>query len=103
MVKLVSYQHIFFRTDTLTIYDGDSITSPILGNPFCGDSLPPNQTSSSNHLFIRFFSDASENEAGFKFEYYEASKNTYTSCQNVWSGSKSVVTFGLIKILTHPC
>ena len=27
----------------------------------------------------------------------------YTRVQNVWSGSKSVVTFGLIKILTHPC
>ena len=26
----------------------------------------------------------------------------YTPLQNVWSGSKSVVTFGLIKILTHP-
>ena len=26
----------------------------------------------------------------------------YTRVQNVWSGSKSVVTFGLIKILTHP-
>ena len=28
---------------------------------------------------------------------------TYTPGQNVWSGSKSAVTFGLIKILTHPC
>ena len=28
---------------------------------------------------------------------------TYTQVQNVWSGSKSVVAFGLIKILTHPC
>ena len=27
----------------------------------------------------------------------------YTRVQNVWSGLKSVVTFGLIKILTHPC
>ena len=30
-------------------------------------------------------------------------KRIYTPGQNVWSGSKSVVTFGLIKILTHPC
>ena len=28
---------------------------------------------------------------------------TYTPLQNVWHGSKSVVTFGLIKILSHPC
>ena len=27
----------------------------------------------------------------------------YTPLQNVWHGSKSVVIFGLIKILTHPC
>ena len=27
----------------------------------------------------------------------------YTPCQNVWSGSKSVITFCLINILTHPC
>ena len=27
----------------------------------------------------------------------------YTPLQNVWSGSKSAVTFALIKILTHPC
>ena len=26
----------------------------------------------------------------------------YTALQNVWSGSKSAFTFGLIKILTHP-
>ena len=27
----------------------------------------------------------------------------YTPLQNVWLGSKSVVTFGLVKILSHPC
>jgi hypothetical protein len=30
-------------------------------------------------------------------------KVSYTPLQNVWHGSKSVVTFGLIKILTYPC
>ena len=28
---------------------------------------------------------------------------SYTPPKNVWCGSKSVVTFGLIKILSHPC
>ena len=32
-----------------------------------------------------------------------SSLSVYTPLQNVWSGSKSAVTFGLIKILTHPC
>ena len=27
----------------------------------------------------------------------------HTPLQNVWSGSKSVITFGWIKILAHPC
>ena len=34
---------------------------------------------------------------------YLQRKLQYNPGQNVWSGSKSVVTFGLIKILTHPC
>ena len=41
----------------MTIYDGGSNTSPMLGNPYCGDSLPPSQISFSNHLFIHFHSD----------------------------------------------
>ena len=36
----------------------------------------------------------------FFFEFFA---NLYTPLQNVWSGSKSAVTFALIKILTHPC
>ena len=61
--------------DFLSIYDGDSDTSPILGNPYCGNSLPPSQISSSNHLFFHFRSDYSTNEKGFKLEYNVTSKN----------------------------
>ena len=39
-----------------------------------------------------------EKKAYVNFEF-----SKYTPLQNVWSGSKSVVTFGLNKILTHPC
>ena len=28
-----------FRIDSLVIYDGDSNTSPMLGNPYCGDPM----------------------------------------------------------------
>ena len=38
-----------------------------------------------------------------KLQVRHYQSHTYTPGQNVWSGSKSVVTFGLIKILTHPC
>ena len=66
-----------FRDDRLSIFDGDSNTSPMLGNPYCGDSLPPSQITSSNHLLIHFYSDESVTSTGFKLEYNATSKNTY--------------------------
>ena len=63
--------------DPLTIYDGGSDTSPMLGNPYCGDSLPPSQTSSSNHLFFHFHTDNIHTGTGFKLEYNATSKNPY--------------------------
>ena len=55
--------------------DGDSDTSPMLGNPYCGDSLPPSRISSSNHLFFRFISDFYGTATGFRLEYNATSKN----------------------------
>jgi hypothetical protein len=63
-----------FRGDSLTIYDGGRNTSPMLGNPYCGNSLPPSQTSSSNQLFFHFQSDQG---TGFILEYNATSKNPY--------------------------
>ena len=62
--------------DSLRIYDGVSSTSPMLGR-YCGDSLPPSQISSSNHLFIYFYSDNSGSGTGFKLEYNATSKNPF--------------------------
>ena len=61
--------------DFLIIYDGDSDTSPILGNPYCGDFLPPSGISSSNHLFFRFRSDFYGTATGFRLEYSATSKS----------------------------
>ena len=66
-----------FRHDSLTIYDGGSNTSPMLENPYCGDSLPPSQISSSNELFFHFQSDEGFTGTGFKLEYNATSKNLY--------------------------
>ena len=66
-----------FRSDALRIFDGDSKTSPMLGNPYCGDPLPPSQTSSSNHLFFHFQSDQTYTGTGFKLEYIATSKDPY--------------------------
>ena len=57
IVKWAKIKPYIFSWDSLTIYDGGSNTSPMLGNPYCGDSLPPSQISSSNQLFFHFHSD----------------------------------------------
>ena len=58
--------------DKLTMHDGDSITSPIIGE-YCV-STPSSQISSSNHLFIHFYSDSAYTGPGFKLEYTATSK-----------------------------
>ena len=57
-----------FSFDSLTIYDGDSSTSPMMGK-YCGDSIPPSHVSSSNAILINFQSDSAYTVAGFKMEY----------------------------------
>ena len=39
----------------------------------------------------------------YLIHHFEKPFGWYTPLQNVWHVSKSVVTFGWIKILTHPC
>ena len=73
-------KHIFlFRYDSLTIYDGASSTSPMMGF-YCGDSIPPSHVSSSNEILIHFEADNyNGNNYGFKMEYTQTGN---TSIQN---------------------
>ena len=66
-----------FSQDFLIIYDGGSNTSPVLGNQYCGVSMPDSQISSSNYLFIHFHSNYGDTGTGFKLEYNATSKNSY--------------------------
>ena len=59
-----------FSHDYLKISDGGSTWGP-----YCGDSLPPSQISSSNHLFMHFHSNHYYTKTGFKLEYNATSKN----------------------------
>ena len=70
----------FFSFDSLTIYDGGSSTSPMMGQ-YCGNSIPPSQVSSSNEALIQFQSDGILTYPGFKMEYNPTSKQN-TSIQN---------------------
>ena len=57
-----------FRCDSLTIYNGNSENSPVLGK-YCGSEIPPSINSSSNEVFIVFKSDDLTNGPGYKLEY----------------------------------
>ena len=70
----------FFSYDSLTIYDGGSSTSSMMGK-YCGDSIPPSHVSSSNEVLIHFHSDEYVTETGFKIEYNPTGKQD-TSIQN---------------------
>ena len=65
--------------DYLRLYDGDSNSSPMLGQ-YSGNSIPQSHISSSNKLFIHFQSNEIGppgyygTGAGFKLEYHPSSK-----------------------------
>ena len=73
-------QNTIFSYDSLTIYDGDSSTSPMMGK-YCGDSISPSYISSSNEILIHYQSDGAVTKAGFKVEYNPTGKQN-TSIQN---------------------
>ena len=54
--------------DFVSVYDGDSISAPLIGQ-FSGRSLPPPITSSSTKLYVRFTSDGSLQDTGFAARY----------------------------------
>ena len=68
--KLETY---FFSYDSLTIYDGGSSTSPMIGK-YCGDSIPLRHVSSSKNILVHFQSDTSVTYTGFQMEYNPTSK-----------------------------
>ena len=65
--------YYFFSWDSLTIYDGGSMTSPMIGL-YC-DSTSSSLISSGHHLFIHFYSNILMAGTGFKLEYNAISKS----------------------------
>ena len=49
--------------DSLTLYDGDSNSAPMIGE-YCGNSIPNNQISSNNSVLINFVSNGDATESG---------------------------------------
>ncbi|KAM4694506.1 CUB and sushi domain-containing protein 1 [Discoglossus pictus] len=54
--------------DSLEIYDGADVTAPRLGS-FSGTTVPALLNSTSNQLYLHFYSDISVAAAGFHLEY----------------------------------
>ena len=78
--KFIEVNFLSFETeedcwrDSLTIYNGPSDASPVIGD-FCGDDLPARFISPSNEILLVFKSDGRSNYKGFHLEYKTSSKS----------------------------
>ncbi|MBK7853097.1 MAG: CUB domain-containing protein [Bacteroidetes bacterium] len=54
--------------DTVYVYDGNAITSPLLGR-WTGNTLPTSVTSTGGSLLVRFTTDASVTASGWTASY----------------------------------
>ncbi len=74
--------------DILTLYDGPTTASPILGT-FSGNSLPPTLTSSGNKVLITFTTNASTGGKGWLLSY-KSNEPTYCSSQTLTAVQGSI-------------
>ena len=75
-------QIYFFSYDSLTIYDGGSSTSPMMGK-YCGASIPPSHISSSKEIMVHFKTALFIGLNAFKMEYNPTGKkNTLIQINN---------------------
>ena len=79
----------------MTVYDGDSSTSPMMGK-YCGNSIPPSHVSSSNEILINFYSDAAATEAGFQMEYNATGKQNTFQNNTKYHGDTRYRIFGTL-------
>ncbi|XP_058802311.1 cubilin [Phymastichus coffea] len=64
--------------DSVQIYEGPSIDSPLKGK-YCGNNLPPAMTIHSNIVLIRFETDTNLEEKGFILKYEVECGGTFTN------------------------
>ena len=58
----------FYSYDFVSVRDGGSTEAPLVGR-FCGHNLPQNFLSTGNQLLIRFKTDSSISQEGFRASY----------------------------------
>jgi len=66
----IQFLHFSLETgDTLKIFEGDTLTAPLLG-AFTGNGLPPDISTTGNRLFLHFLSDSIQTGEGFLAGFY---------------------------------
>ncbi|XP_031624566.1 cubilin homolog [Contarinia nasturtii] len=70
--------------DSLEIRNGASDKSPLIGS-FCGTDILPRFKSFSNHMYLRFKTDSSNENKGFKISYNTA----MTGCGGLFTNAQS--------------
>ena len=68
MVSHRCYISFLNSHDWLEIRDGKDESSPIIGEKLCGDDLPDQIISTKNELFLKFHSDNTNENVGFKIK-----------------------------------
>ena len=61
-------------SDFVKVFDGANNSAPLLGT-YSGHNFPENITSSTNYLFVSFYSDFSVTKKGFSVKYTAANLN----------------------------
>ena len=72
-LNILTYIYYHLSHDTLTLYDGDSVASPLLGK-HCGGSILPVYYSQTNVVLFHFQTDGSVTGTGFDLEYKPSGK-----------------------------
>ncbi|XP_006825091.1 suppressor of tumorigenicity 14 protein homolog [Saccoglossus kowalevskii] len=88
------YYNFLCAYDAVTIFDGEDNTAPLLAS-LCGQDLPSPVVSSSNTMFIIFYSDGSESYTGFQASYMASDMSVgFSGCGGDYylSGSSGTVT-----------
>ena len=99
--KTVFNQGYHSSLDSLTIYDGDTNVSRVLGQ-YCGNSKPPTYITSSNNAFVQFHTDDSIRKPGFKILYDPYSKDEFYSISVPKHIYKNLTTI-CVNVSEHVC
>ncbi|XP_057290630.1 A disintegrin and metalloproteinase with thrombospondin motifs 6-like [Hydractinia symbiolongicarpus] len=86
------------KNDFVKVMDGDCV-SRLGESKFCGKSIPPPFTSTTNRLCVKFFSDDSQNDEGFIAKYHAVDKPAQS--QDI-CGSNITAPAGLISSPNYP-